>query len=306
METRRLTYFLRIADDGSLTRAAEFLRIAQPALSRQMRLLEEELGVTLFQRTARGMQLTEEGEYLRASVSGPMRAIELALQNVRSFSTRIEGDFTLGMPSGMTELLAAPLALRMDADFPSVRLRIVEGVHGSLIDWLNRGIVDFALLEEPSLDDRLSQRELFTERLVLVGAAASGLTPRRSRTLAQVVQLPLILLSHHMGLRGLFNDALSKLKLSPNIRFEAGSCRLVKELVEAGMGYAVMPRSYFRQEFHQQRLRCCAITQPKLNLVAYIAYRRSQQATVGSVEEKVIEAIVRQARELQIGAVGSS
>jgi LysR family transcriptional regulator, nitrogen assimilation regulatory protein len=67
MENRRLSYFVRIAEDGSLTKAAGVLRIAQPALSRQIRLLEEELGVSLFSRTARGMQLTEEGEYLRAS-----------------------------------------------------------------------------------------------------------------------------------------------------------------------------------------------------------------------------------------------
>jgi DNA-binding transcriptional LysR family regulator len=303
METRRLTYFLRIADEGSLTRAAEFLRIAQPALSRQMRLLEEELGVTLFQRTARGMQLTEEGEYLRGSVAGPLRAIALAMQNVRSFSARIEGDFTLGMPSGLSELLAAPLALRMDDDFPNVRLRIVEGVHGSLIDWLNRGIVDFALLEELSLDDRLAQRELFSERLVLVGSADSGLKPRRAKALADVVELPLVLSSHHMGLRGLLNDAMSKRKLTPSIRFEAGTCRLIKELVEAGRGFAILPRSYFCREYRERRLAYCAIAEPDLNLVAYIAYRRNQQVTTGGVEAKVIEAIVRRVRELQAGSV---
>ena len=178
MEIRRLNYFVRIAEDGSLTRAAEFLRIAQPALSRQIRLLEEELGVTLFSRTARGMQLTEEGEYLRASVSGPLRAMELALQNVRSFSARIEGNFAVGMPSSIGDLLAKPLALRMGAEFPNIRLRITEGLTGSLIDWLNRGMIDFALLEEASRDDRLSNRELEVFQLIGDGLTTHEIAQR--------------------------------------------------------------------------------------------------------------------------------
>jgi len=101
METRRLKYFVRIAEDGSLMRAAGVLRIAQPALSRQLRLLEEDLGLTLFRRTPRGMQLTQEGELLRVAVAGPLRELELALQNIRSLSARVEGNIVLGMPSNI-------------------------------------------------------------------------------------------------------------------------------------------------------------------------------------------------------------
>src|SRR5437016_6839562 len=136
MEIRRLRYFVRVAEDGSLTKAAGVLRVAQPALTRQIRLLEKEIGVALFNRTPRGMQLTEEGEYLRASVAGPLRALELALQNIRSFSSRIEGNFAIGMPASIGDILAKPLAMRMDADFPNIKLRIVEGPTGSLVDWL--------------------------------------------------------------------------------------------------------------------------------------------------------------------------
>ena len=115
------------------------------------------------------MQLTEEGEYLRAAIASPLRAMELALQNVRSFSPRIEGNFAIGMPSSIGEILARPLVLRMNADFPNIKLRIVEGLTGSLVDWLHRGMLDFALLEEASRDDRLTDRELFSAKLMLVG-----------------------------------------------------------------------------------------------------------------------------------------
>ena len=86
MGISRLSYFVRIAADGSLSKAAGILRIAQPALSRQMRLLEEELGVALFERTQRGMQLTENGGHLYSSVAGPLQEIDRAHResNVRS------------------------------------------------------------------------------------------------------------------------------------------------------------------------------------------------------------------------------
>ena len=300
MEIRRLNYFVRIAEDGSLTRAAEFLRIAQPALSRQIRLLEEELGVTLFSRTARGMQLTEEGEYLRASVSGPLRAMELALQNVRSFSARIEGNFAVGMPSSIGDLLAKPLALRMGAEFPNIKLRITEGLTGSLIDWLNRGMIDFALLEEASRDDRLSNRELFSERLMLVGAAKSGLDPDRALTFQKVAQLPLVVPTHHLGIRGVLNDAVAKLRIAADIRFEADSCKLIKELVEAGMGYAMLPLSYFLTEYQQGKLRYCPIVDPDMAFTTFLSYRKNHRTTMNSVEAMVIEAIVRVMTEVRV------
>lgn len=292
MEIRRLGYFVRIAEEGSLTRAAEFLRIAQPALSRQIRLLEEELGVVLFKRTARGMQLTEEGEYLRSAVAGPLRAMELALQNVRSFSARIEGNFAIGMPSSIGELLAKPLALRFGSEFPAIRLRIVEGITGSLIDWLNRGMIDFALLEESSRDERLTNRELFAEPLMLVGAADSKLNPRRALPFRKVAALPLILPTHHLGIRGLFNDAMTRLRIAADIRFEADSCQLIKALVESGRGYALLPRSYFLKEYRQKRLRYCPVVEPELMFTAVLASRRNAHATISSAETRVIETII--------------
>ena len=288
---RRLSYFVRIAEDGSLTKAAGVLRIAQPALSRQIRLLEEELGVALFSRTARGMQLTEEGEFLRAAVAGPLRAMELALQNVRSFSSRIEGNFAIGMPANIGAILAKPLALRMAADFPRIKLKIVEGFTGSLIDWLNRGILDFALLEEASRDARLTERELFSERLMLVGAPASALDPDHSMALRKVARLPLVLPSHHLGIRGVLNDALAKLQTPADIRLEADSPRLIKELVESGMGYAILPLAYFRPEYQAGKLQYCSIVNPTLTLSIFLAYRTNDRDTTNRIEGKMIEAI---------------
>jgi LysR family transcriptional regulator, nitrogen assimilation regulatory protein len=299
MEIRRLRYFVRVAEDGSLTKAAGVLRVAQPALTRQIRLLEAELGVALFSRTARGMQLTEEGEYLRSCVVGPLRAMELALQNVRSLSPRIEGNFAIGMPSSLGDILAAPLALRMSADFPNIKLRIMEGITGSLIDWLHRGMLDFALLEEQSRDDRLTDREVLSQRLMLVGAANSSVNPHRVITFEKLTKLPVILPTHHLGIRGVFNDALAKLRANADIRFEADSCKLIKELVATGMGYALLPLSYFRREYEAGMLQYSPIIKPLLRLPTFLSYRTSNRATTNTVEGVVIDTITRMMQELR-------
>jgi LysR family nitrogen assimilation transcriptional regulator len=298
MEIRRLRYFVRIAEDGSLTKAAGVLRIAQPALSRQIRLLEEELGIALFNRTARGMQLTEEGEYLRGSVAGPLRALELALQNVRSFSAHIEGNFTIGMPSSIGEILARPLVLRMNAEFPNIKLRIVEGLTGSLGDWLGRGMLDFAVLEEATNDDRLTDRELFSQRLMLVGSADSALTPDQTMSFEKAIRLPLILPTHHLGIRGVFDDTATKLRAVANIRFEADACRLIKELAESGIGYGILPLAYFRREYEAGQLRYCGIVSPKLTLPTFLSHRTNNRSTLNRVEGMMLDTITGMLKDL--------
>jgi LysR family nitrogen assimilation transcriptional regulator len=298
MEIRRLKYFARIAEDGSLTKAAGVLRIAQPALSRQIRLLEEELGVALFRRTARGMQLTEEGEYLRSAVVGPLRTVELALQNVRSLNSRIEGNFSIGMPSSLGELLGATLVQRIHENFPNIRLRIVEGITGSLIDWLHRGMLDFALLEEESRDDRLTDQKLLSMKLMLVGPPSSSLSPGRPQAFEKLLQMPLILPTHHLGVRGILNDMLARLRLNANIRFEADSCRLIKELVGTGLGYAILPLAYFRQEHARSAIRYAPIVKPTLALPVILSYRTGSRVAANRVEGIVISAISRITQEL--------
>ncbi len=291
MEIRRLRYFARIAEDGSLTKAAGVLRIAQPALSRQMRLLEQELGVTLFSRTARGMRLTEAGEYLRVSAAGPLRALELALQNVRSFSTGIQGNFTIGMPSSIGDVAARTMVMRMSARFPDIRLRIVEGPTGSLIDWLNRGMIDFALLEEGSRDDRLVDVELIAGALVLVGPADSGLRPDRPTSFAEAVQRPLILPSHHLGIRGTINDAAARAGITPRIHLEVDSCRLIKQLVEAGNGYTLLPALFVRQEHLDSRLASCPVNAPVLPFRTLMSSRHKDQGYNDRLEGAVMETV---------------
>jgi DNA-binding transcriptional LysR family regulator len=281
---------MRIAEDGSLTKASNVLRIAQPALSRQMRLLEEELGVSLFNRTARGMRLTEEGAALRASVAGPLRELELALQNIRSFPFAAEANIAIGLPTGLADILATPLALRIDQAFPNIKLRIVEGLTGSLIDWLSRGVVDFVLLEEEAHHDQLQEHRLAVLPLVLAGGTVSHLPAGQPVAFGEAVKLPLILPSHHLGLRAVINDAAMRGQAKLNIRMEADAVRLTKDLLRDGMGYAIMPACYCKTETDRGQLQIWPLTDPALTVDIVIASRKNSQITgprVGAIEELI-------------------
>ncbi|MET0364038.1 MAG: LysR family transcriptional regulator [Sphingobium sp.] len=285
MELKRLRYFLRIASDGSLTKAAGVLGIAQPALSRQMRLLEEELGVSLFTRTARGMRLTDEGEYLRAAAAGPLRELEMAFQNIRTFPAPAQAQFAIGIASNLSDLLAAPLALHLRSLFPSVRFKLVDGITGSLTDWLKRGIVDFVLVEEAVRSEQFRERVLTSLPLVLGGPPDSPLPPEQHIRFADAAGLPLVQTSHHIGIRGVLDDCAGRMGMKLNILFEADNARLIRSLLEAGTGYSILPQCYFLPAIQNGTLRIWPITDPVPEITLALASRTNSQLSARLAHE---------------------
>lgn len=295
METRRLTYFLRIAEDGSLTKAAGVLNIAQPALSRQMRLLEEELGVSLFSRTAKGMHLTKEGEYLRDAVAGPLREIQMALHSIHSQGRAAHVSVTLGIPPSLTQLLAMPIMHALTIEHPNVNLRIVEGVTGSMIDWLNRGVIDIAILEEAPPTDKLSWELIASLPLLLAGPASAVAPPVEELSISRVLELPLVIPSHHLGIRGVINAIAATSGCSLNIRFETDSTRLIADLVAIETGYALMPEAYLRPESISQPLQLWPLRLPAPCLHLYCATRANSRLFGGQLNE-VFNTVIRIAK----------
>lgn len=304
MELRKLRYFVRVAEDGSLTRSAGVLRVAQPALSRQMRLLEEELGLKLFARTARGMQLTEDGSQLHAAIAAPLRELELALDNARAGARQPTGTLVIGLAPGLADLLAAPMAALMAREFPGVVPRLVEGPTGSLVDWLNRGAVDFAFLEETARDSRIEEQALREEPLWLVGPAAAGLGARGPVALEEAARLALVIPSHHLGIRAAIDDACARAGLAVQARLYADTPRLMCQLVREEGLFTILPESYFRHAARDAGLSGCPLAQADARLGLWAARRRK-----GRVREDRISLIARRlvalAQERLAGEAGS-
>lgn len=261
MDTHRLKYFHRVAEEGSITRAAKILGIAQPALSRQVQLLEEDLGTTLFRRNRRGVELTEDGERLRAATAAPLRQLELAVQYVGSPLARLDRGMRLGIPETAANVLAAPLITSLTTVFPSVTFAVTVGTTDQLVDAMLKGSVDVALIN-PVPDDRVFYRELLSEELVLVGGPQSGLNHDCPVTFAQVVELPLTVPRSPTGIGHLLGNAALRTHVNISYRTTTDSLLVTKSLIEAGLVYGVLPLSAVGREIDDGRLRFAPLIEP--------------------------------------------
>ena len=261
MDLKQLRTFREVAEAGSLSRAADRLHLAQPALSRQIRLLEAEVGVPLFARHGRGMQLTEAGSALLERIDGPVRQLEGAVAEVRSLAGAVSGQVALGMMPTISSVLAGPLARRVARDHAGISLRIVEGYTGHLIEWVQRGVTDATLLYGPAPALHLRVTPLLIEEMVLVGAKESGIGPQPV-PFADLAGQRLVLPSRQHGLRRIVEAAAGRAGIALNVAFEADSFGVLKELVESGLGQAVLPRSAIRAEEAAGRLRVAPLVRP--------------------------------------------
>lgn len=264
MDLQRLRTFLRVAELGSLSKASDRMRIAQPALSRQIRILEDEIGAPLFARHRRGMELTPAGEALMNRVAGILRQLDQAVADVRSLSGAAGGPVAFGIVPTVSYILAGRLALRVATDAPDISLRIVEAYAGHLIEWLQRGEVDAAILYGPDTELHMQVEDLLTEDLVLVGPGDCDLSPERPVKVAALSDLSLVVPSRPHGLRLVVENAAAKAKAKLNIRFEADSFRVLKDLVESGLGYAALPLSSIFREAREGRFRYAPLIEPKV------------------------------------------
>jgi LysR family transcriptional regulator, nitrogen assimilation regulatory protein len=264
MDLKLLRTFLRVAEVGSLSQASDRLRVAQPALSRQIKMLENEVGVPLFARHGRGMKLTEAGRQFLDHVSIPLRQLEKSFDEVRSSAKRIEGQVSLGMTPTISFILAGRLAKRVAKELPAVALRIVEGYGGYLVEWLQRNEIDATVLYGPASDLHLRVTELLFERLVLVGPRDCALDVNEPVMFRSLANLQLVLPSKPHGLRAVVDNAAYKSKTALNIRFEADSFLVLKDLVQEGLGYTILPTSAFKKQQLASDFRIAPLIRPKV------------------------------------------
>ncbi|WP_315836032.1 LysR family transcriptional regulator [Bradyrhizobium prioriisuperbiae] len=265
MDLRQLRTFRSVAELGSLSKASDRLRVAQPALSRHIKLLEHELRVELFTRNGRGMILTSAGQMLLDRTSGVVRQIEQVRDDLQSIKGTPSGNVVLGLVPTVSCVLSAGFARRIVERFPDISLRIVESYGGHLVEWLHRGEMDLAIIYGPSTDLHLSVQTLGRDDLVAVGPHGCGLAQRKQVDIGWLAAQKLVLPSNSHGLRVLIEKAAARKSLSLNVSVEADSFRVLTSFVEEGLGFTVLPQSAVRTEVAQGRLEIADIVKPTLS-----------------------------------------
>jgi len=256
MNSRQLRFFLKIAELGSVTRAASELHIAQPALSRQMQQLEGELGVILFHRSDRGVSLTDAGRLLQDRAISLVRHLEGVRQEVRDESGELSGDLTLAVPPSMADLLVIPALAQFRTSHPKVTLKVVGYMSGVIDAWamVQQGHADLGIVTEGEPWAGLVRVPFVTEPLCVIAPRDAGLDFGRPLDLAEVADLPLILPSRPNTFRLIVEAALSKADLSLRMALEINTPKLLVAAVEAGLGFGVLTYCASHTQFAQDRV----------------------------------------------------
>jgi len=264
MELRQLRTFKSVAELGSLSKASDRLRVAQPALSRQIKLLEHELRVELFTRNGRGMALTAAGRLLLERTAGLVRQIEQARDDIQSANGAPSGRVVLGLAPTVSCVLSARFAKRIIRELPAVSLCIVESYAGHLVEWLNRGQMDLAIIYGPSVDFHLAVEPIGRDDLVAVGPPGRGLAERGEVTIDWLADQNLVLPSSSHGLRTLIEKAAARRNLTLKVLVEADSYRVLTSFVEEGLGYTLLPPSALRAPLAEGKLETARIAKPAI------------------------------------------
>ncbi len=233
--------FLRVAEVGSVKGAAQLINLAQPALSRQIALLEQEFGAKLFVRSSRGVALTEAGEALRVHAERMLGEMERAREALSETARVPTGSLSLGLPTSMRYVLSSSIVSAYRRSYPDVVLRVHEAIGHVIEDLLTRRVLDVAILIAGAAEIDAELTPLVSEDVYLAGPPGSGLDMRRPVPIAHLSQLPMILLSPQNRLRLKISEELARHRLSLRANLEVEGQPLVLDLIKEGVGYTVLP-----------------------------------------------------------------
>lgn len=277
MDIRHLRYFLAITEHGSFLAAAKKLRVAQPALSLHLRNMEEELGVKLLHRQARGVVPTEAGERLIRRAKIILSEFSLIQSDVAGQEFPI-GDARIGLPANITDLFGVQLIEASRHRYPEVRIRVVEGMTAFLLDWLAEGDLDIAIIYGGSIPKGLATHHAWTEEMRVFAPQGMGFDREANRpiTFAEATALPLVIPGVKHGMREVLDAVAvsSGIALEPAI--EIDSYRQIKQLVEGHLAYGVLPSTAIHQELSDGRFVSWPMIEPQIELKAYLSYTVSR------------------------------
>ncbi|MBO0347443.1 LysR family transcriptional regulator [Roseibium limicola] len=292
VELRTLRYFVCVAEEKSFTRAANRLRIAQPALSRQIKKLEDDLKVQLFVRSARGAEVTEAGEILLRRAYLIFNQVQQTHHDVTIHASRPAGVVSVGMPPTPGEFIAPRLLERAKERYPEIELRFVEGFSGALEQKLNNNEIGVAVMHDPKPRDEIRISELLVENLCLVGK--TGTLDEADYTLAEASSYPLIMPSRPNFLRILVDTHAEENDISLNIVTRSDGIGHTKSLVKYGHGFTILTYGAIISEVQQGVLEAAPIREPEIKWSLCVAMRtdQSKKKTLTVIEELIREVVV--------------
>lgn len=243
MEWHQLEYFKTVAEVQHVTKAAQQLAVSQPALSRSIAKLENQLGFPLFERRGKNIVLNEYGRIFLEHVELGMQELEKGQKIIRDIIHPTHGRISLAFLHSLGVNLMPRLVSDFRKQFSNVQFKLHQNALMLILEQLEAGEVDLCLCTSAINKKNIAWEALYEEELFLAVPMGHPLADRRSVTLQEIVNEPLITLKKDYGLRKIADEFFDQAGITPNIAFEGEEIMTIAGLVEAGLGVALIPNS---------------------------------------------------------------
>lgn len=273
MDTRRIRNFIAVVEAGSIARAAGMLHIAQPALSAQMRQLEDMVGKPLLTRSAKGVVPTPLGQAFKARGTELLRLADGLRALGRDFADEPEGHVNVGLPTSVANMLSMQLVQAVVQRFPRVELGLLESTSAGLGEQLLQGHLDVAVLFADNLTTGMQHHAVLEEDLFVVGVAPMPAEVPLAALHGQALVMP----ARPNSVRLLLDKACAQRGIRPRILAEISSPHTMLQLARAGMGTTVLPWSMLANE-KMESLHAARILSPRLTRTICVATGDGQAA----------------------------
>jgi LysR family nitrogen assimilation transcriptional regulator len=295
MELKQIEYFVRVAELGSFTKASIALDVAQSALSRQVRLLEIELGKNFLIRNGRGVTLTDAGRVMLEHGRGLMHQIERLHQELAREKAGLVGKVALGLPSSLTKFLTVPLLRCFREELPDAVISIGEGLSLHMQEAVINGRLDVAVMYESTPSPDIDLIPVFEQSLYLVQRRVDkvDIGPVQVKELANI---PLVIPRRPNIIRMHVESALSNFGLHPNIALEVDMVGAIMDLVLEGEGSAILPYYTIKALGYSDSFTVRLIENPPITTNLFIAISAHRPLT--KVQTNLIEVIKKKLHEL--------
>jgi LysR family transcriptional regulator, nitrogen assimilation regulatory protein len=299
MDLKQIEYFVRVAELGSFTKAAQALNVAQPALSRQVRLLEVELRQNLLLRNGRGATATEAGKLLLEHGRGILHQVERAREELGRVRGALAGRVAVGLPPSLARVLTVPLTRAFRQHLPQVSVSISEGLSVTMQEWLVNGRLDIAVLYNAQPAPDIEIAPLQDEELWLVQLRPPGLPeepPPMPIALRDVAKLPLVIPSRPNAIRMQVESAMANIGCRPTVALEIDGVSAILDLVADGAGAALLSRIAVASSVRPSVFQLRAVTEPSLSTRICMATSSQRPATL--TQQAVLDQLRKTAHQV--------
>lgn len=284
--------FLQTAQQGNFTKAAQALHITQPSVSYTIRQMEEELGVKLFHRLSKGVELTEEGRSLLTFVEPSFALLESGEQHLSSLKQLAEGELRVGASDSLIKHLLLPYLNTYHQLHPNVRIRLSNGKTPVLADRLKEGQLDCALVHIPLQDDQLEVHPLAELQDCFVVGEAYRAYAGQELTASDLLKLPLLMLSPGSSTRTFVEQWFAGKGCSVKPDMELGSIDLLIEFARLGYGAAFVTRSFIEEDLQRERLFELRLQDTPAPRAIGLAYRTGDRLSIAA--ERFVQIVLNQ------------